>query len=261
MSCKLNGIDISTFGALSSPARVALSINGLFDLPKRKGDTERNWGTEIEPWVDAADIELDGRIITLSVVIRGTTPAIYRDRLQAFKQACIECTTLETEFGSYHVIMKDDTGITEYTGHNTSSVLVKFWQETVTIPTLIVVPSAGAGYLLDNYNLQKDFGIAVSDIKGIENTGKRIEVNTTRPYPRTNYRDKSMVTMSCVMVGKSLMELYSQMTQFHALCVKPGLRALKTTDKQVINFYVKEGITVKAGHDTVITFDLKMRVI
>lgn len=65
MSYKLNNVDINSFFAVPVLQGQRLAVQGIFDLPKRKGITERNWGTSIEPFVDAEDIELEGRELIL----------------------------------------------------------------------------------------------------------------------------------------------------------------------------------------------------
>lgn len=72
MSYKLNNVNISAFGAFPALVGEKLAISGIFDCPKRKSPTERIWDTEIEPFVDALDIELEnGEIVFNSVINPG----------------------------------------------------------------------------------------------------------------------------------------------------------------------------------------------
>lgn len=258
---KLDNIDIASFGAVAISDGEATALKGEFDLPKRKGDTERNWGTEIEPYAEKEDIILDGRSLTLYVAIKGNTLSDYLSKLEAFKKACIACRTISSDLGQYNVVLKDDVVVTEEYGFDLATVSVKFWQESAVIPALSLSGSGEDGFLLDNYNLHKDFGIIVSERKSNQNTGKRIEVNTTLPYTRTNYRDRTTAVLNCAMLGRDLSDLYSKMGQLQALCVKPGLRSLSCPDKVKQSLYFREGITVKVEHESVLTFDLKMRIV
>ena len=99
-----------------------IALEGVFSFPKRKGTTERNWLTQIEPFVDAEDLEFDGRAMTLSVWLRGDSWVQYNDRLTAFKNACIACRTLATEYASFPVVLKDSVEVEEYIGHNQAFV-------------------------------------------------------------------------------------------------------------------------------------------
>lgn len=257
----IDGVDISSFGAVGVLASEASALTGVFNLPRRKGETEHNWGTEIEAFVDSKDIELYGRTLTLTVLVKGTTYAEYLERLNSFKTACIQCKVLGTVFGNFNVIQKDDITITEYPNDNIALVTLKFYEDVVVLPLLGVTSSGGSGFLIDNYNLRKDFGIGVSEIKDTRNPGKRIDVNTTATYKQTKYRDKSTITLKCWMIGSSLVDLYNKMGQFSTLCMKPGLRALTMPDGSTLDLYIKDGITVKIEHETALAFDLKLRVV
>lgn len=261
MSYRLDNIDIASLGAVGVSSGEATALKGEFDLPKRKGETERSWGTEIEAYVEKEDIALEGRNLTLSVMIKGNTLSDFHRKIDAFKQSCIACHKISTDLGVYDVIQKDDIIITEEYGFNLATVSAKFWQETVEIPALSFIGSGGDGFLLDNYNLYKDFGIVVSERKSNQNTGKRIEVSTTQPYTQTKYRDRTTATLSCAMIGRDLSDLYLKICQLHALCIKPGLRSLFCPDNTRLSLYFKEGITVKVEHESVLTFDLKMRIV
>lgn len=86
MSYKLDDIDISSYDAFpyvgqTKDSKDCIAISGVFDLPKRKGTTEYNWGTSIEPFVDAEDIELDGRTLVLSLVVRSENVKSQLDKL------------------------------------------------------------------------------------------------------------------------------------------------------------------------------------
>lgn len=84
MSYKLDDIDISSYDAFPyvGQTKDCIAISGVFDLPKRKGITEYNWGTGIEPFVDAEDIELDGRTLLLSLVVRSENVKSQLDKLK-----------------------------------------------------------------------------------------------------------------------------------------------------------------------------------
>lgn len=260
MSYKLDNIDITAFGAFPFPSEGSIALGGVFNLPKRKGETERNWGTETEPYLNAEDIQFDGRNLTLSVALKGSTPVEYQNQLDAFKDACIKCKVLGTDFGDFNVVQTEDITVTEDAGYF-ASVRVPFWQEETVLPQLTVLPSGGNGFLLDNYDLQRDFGMVVSDFKNSRDIGKRIGVNTTLPYKQTVYRDEPTVSMACAMMGTDLTELYARMMQFHSLCARPGGRKLVTSDKRTFDLYSKDGIDVRVEHETAITFELKMKII
>lgn len=263
MSYKLDGRSIESFGAYPyvNYTQESIALGGIFDLAKRKGTTEYNWGTSIEALVDKEDIEMDGRTLTLKICLKGTSETDYKTKLYVYKSACLSCRKLSTEFGEFDVVMKDALDIEEYEENYIAIVTTKFWQQMVLFPELIIKPS-GSGYcLLDNYNISKDFGIYIASRKADKNISKRIEINTTLPYTETQYREARDVTFSCSMVDDNLQGLYLKMMQFQTLCIKPGLRTLRFPENEEYSLYFKDGISVKARLDTLLKFDLKCRVV
>lgn len=260
MNYKLDNVDIRIFGAIPyiQRSKECMAFTGIFDLPKRKGTTEYNWQNCIEPYVDADDIELDGRILTLSMCVKATD---YKSKLGALKTACISCRKLWTEFGEFEVILKDEISIEEYISLNMAIIRIKFWQQSYLPAEITISPTGGTSYLLDEYNLQQDFGILASSRSGFENVGKRIEVSITKPYNQTIYREAHDLTLKCVMKGKHLTGLYNKMSQFHAVCIAPGIRTLRLRENEATNLYFKDGITVVARTERLLEFSLKCRVV
>lgn len=254
---KIDGVDISVFGVVPVKKDGILALNGVFDLPKRKGATEYNWGTSIEPFVSVDDIQLEGRNLTLFACIKAPD---YKQKLDLFTKACVACRELWTRFGKFRVLVKDEIIVEEHVKLGLVFVTVKFWQEEYVLPVLSVEPS-GVGITLDNYGLEADFGIRLSSRKNDKNEAKRIEINTTLPYTRTAYRDAKDAMFSCFMWGNDLDILYDRMMQFYSLCMRPGLREFRDMDNNIYTLYFKDGITVKVALNTLLTFDLKCRVV
>lgn len=258
MSYKFDDIDISSYDAFPYIGKTdCIAITGIFDLPKRKGTTEYNWGTGIEPFVDAEDIELDGRTLILSLVVRSEN---VKSQLDKLKKACISCRHLTTGFGSFNVICKDEISVEEYVSLNMAIVQVKFWQQSYIPAEIAINPSGGENYVMDGYSLNTDFGIYVSSRSGVEAVGKRIEIGTTLPYMQNKYRELTTLTLKCTMLGDSLQRLYSSMSQFSALCISPGLRNLILKGNERMKIYFKDGITVIARTEHILEFDLKCRL-
>lgn len=261
MNYKLDGKAIESFGAHPHISQEYIALAGAFDMPKRKGTTEYNWGTSIEAFVGKEDIELDGRTLTIEVCIKGVSTEDYRIKLASYKSVCVSCRKLWTEFGEFDVVMKEAMNVEEHTDSFIAIVTAKFWQQEYLLPELAVSPTEGIGVLLDSYNLEKDFGIYISLNKNSKNIAKRIDVSTTLPYTQTQYREARDITFECVMCGADLLELYAKTGQFQALCTRPGLRKLKLAGNELYDLYFKDGMSVKVQSDTLLKFDLKCRVV
>lgn len=260
MNYTLDNIDIRTYGAIPYVQRSkgCIALAGIFDLPKRKGITEYNWGTSIEPYVDEEDIELDGRTLTLSLCIKATD---YKSKLAALKTACIFCRKLGTEFGEFDVILKDDISVEEYITLNLCIVKIKFWQQAYSPVGITILPTGGISYMLDEYNLRQDFDILISSRSGFENVSKRIEISTTKPYTQTAYRESRDITLKCTMKGRGLFDLYEKMSQFHTVCVTPGMHNLCLRENELISLYFKDGITATPRNERLLDFNLKCRIV
>lgn len=254
MIYKLNGVRIAH--ALPLAGEGGLALTGLFDLPKRKGETEHNWGTSLEPYTEVPDMRFDGRTLELRLVMPD-----YKRYLDSFKETCIGSVFLEVGgLDIFPIVLKD--GITvEEIGDNYAFLTVRFWQEDVLFESLTLSATGGGMFELDGYNLEQDFGLYVSERKNYRNLGKRLEVGTTSPYMETAYRECPEITLSCTMYGADETALYRKMKQFHALCASPGLRILKMPGGKIVSMYVKDGINVSIPHPMTLKFDLKARLV
>lgn len=253
MNYKIDGRQIPYILPITGGGVIALG--GVFDFPKRTGNTEYNWGTSIEPYVDAADICFDGRSLELSLAMYD-----YHKHLDEFRQLCINCRRLETDFGTFSVLVKEEINVEEINSEY-ALLTVRFWQQEVILPVLTITPTGGGGYGIDGFNLTKDFGIGVAAITDRSNIGKRLEAKTTLPYTQTIYRELPEVTLACTMCGSGLVELHARMLQFQSLCVAPGLHSLTNNGEPLFNFYITNGISVKPADETVLKFELKLKTV
>lgn len=247
MIYKLDNIPISTYGAIPTQGKSLLALDGLFDLPKRIGATEHNWGTSIEPLVSAQDIALDGRQLTLTTAMR-------HNKVKSFIDACIACKSLQIDFDSFSVVCRDEIEV-ERIGEY-SKVVVKLWQNEFVLSPLTRTPSANGDWRIDDFDLRKDFGVYVSEAANLQNSGKRIEVNTTEFYTKTNYRSTRDVNLNCFMKTDSMSNLYATMKQFQALIMSPGMRTLKVKNDS-FELYFKDGVKADYLGDYFLNFSIK----
>lgn len=258
MSYKLNNVDIITFGAMPVTKGPGIALEGIFDMPKRKGQTEYNWGTSIEPFVSAEDIELDGRELGLNVVIHASDKQTLVNRINAFKTACIDCTVLSFDYDSFNVICRSDIKVVEYDLVATISAV--FWQDAYILKPLTLIASNSGSFRIDNYNLQSDFGIIISKTEGLRDIANRIEINTTELYTKTQHREQRSITLSCFAKSDSIAMLYENICQFHSLCCMPGFRTLTLPENSTIQLYFKEGSKAQFIADKLVKFTLKATV-
>lgn len=133
MAYKLNNIDISTYGFI--PGRMegeTLAVKGIFDLPKRLGDTHYDWAERngVQPFVDADEIFLDGRSIYFQVIMQGEL-ATLKSFLNAFKTAVDafnDVVPFETPYGSFCVLVNK---VTPKFYNGGALVLIEFFEPEV----------------------------------------------------------------------------------------------------------------------------------
>lgn len=248
LNYKIDGVPIGNYGVMATRGRDIIGLSGLFDLPKRTGKTEHSWGTEIEPFVSADDIQLDGRLLTLNVAMK-------HHYLSAFMNACFACTSFAVDFDTFDVVCRDEIEVVEIGDY--SSVVVKFWQNDFHLIEELTPPRGVSGrWMMDDYSLTDDFGIYVSKATRMQNGGKRIEVSTTEFYTQTEYRAEREIDLHCFMKGSGVSDLYSKMRQFQKLLMSPGLRTFANGNED-LNLYFKNGINATLSAESVLQFTLK----
>lgn len=249
MNYKLNGISIATYEANPIATNQHFALHGIFDLPKRIGKTEHNWGTSIEPFVDEKDIEMDGRTLTLHVGVK-------HENLGPFIQACVACEKLSIDYDVFDVVCKDEIQVRAIGSQQYFDlVTVPFWQDKYRVGSLDINPSASGAFRLDEFDLNRDLGVYVSESGNLFNMAKRIDIPTTELYERTNYRASRDITLRCSMMGHTFAGVYNNMKRFHSLLMAPGMRTL-TTPNKTLEVYFKSGMVVKAIKSNILQFNI-----
>ena len=133
MSYKINNIDLSTLGITPIQNSGALAVTGVFDFPSRKGVTEHNWGTEIESFVQSADLEYEGRDISFKGMMKATTRAILITNLNALVALCKSgLLSFETRVGTFAVYMTGEMQIGDW--NDTTFIMFQFHYGTIVRP-------------------------------------------------------------------------------------------------------------------------------
>ncbi len=256
---KINDTDITTYGILPSPSSPGdLALSGALDFPKRLGTTEYNWGNETEAFVDAEDIEFDGRNLTFRGFLKAADRITFLAKVEAFKTACIACTIFSTPLGDFPVILKDEIKVTEYLNSNVAIITVEFWQENITFGSA-GTSSGGIGYKLAGYNLKNDFGIVVEKRANDLDVAKRIEVKTTGLYTQTEHRGPRDIQLNCTMISDNLTGLVTNMNKFHALLASEGMKTLAFPDGKTHEVYIKDGFQAQIKGNRIAKFYFKLR--
>lgn len=251
MIYKIDNKPLSFFGAYPARGSHFFALEGFLDLPKRIGKTEYDWGTSIEPFVMSEDIILDGRTLTLNAVVK-------KDKVEVFKTACVACKILSMGSDSFDVVCKDEIIVTEI--DNYVIVIVKFWQYDFQLQPVTIAPSGSGLYGIDNYSLNKDFGIHIAKSNNLSNTAKRIDINTTEFYKITKYRNTRSIEIQCSMMSASFADVQNKMNQFQSVLMASGMRVLTIRNK-IFLVYFKDGFAVEVISENILKFNLKATVV
>jgi Family of unknown function (DUF5977) len=125
---KINNISLESYGIITGQINgESIAIKGIFDLPKRIGETHHSWDEidSVEPFVDFGQVLLGGRTILFAGLILDTKIGV-ETKLQAFRTAIAAFTDVvrfETPYGSACVIIKK---ITPKIYNEGASVIIEF---------------------------------------------------------------------------------------------------------------------------------------
>jgi|GEM_PF-839693 len=260
----INGTSLSDYGAIPAPhSGTHSALKGMFDFPRRKGKTEKEWGSEIEAFTQSDDLEFYGRKHSLKVYIKGSSMPDLISKINAFAEAFKNGEVdLTTPYGIYTVVLKENIITTVFRDLFSAHMTVNLWEDTYVIPALTLNGSGGTGYRIDDINLRQDLGVVIESKSGHLDTPHRLDVKPTAPDPGSAYRKPRDITLKCSMLCDDLMQLNSRMQQLHALIGAAGMHTFTTPDGSTHEVYFKDGMTVSKTilrSKPVVQFYLKMR--
>jgi hypothetical protein len=256
----INATNIYTLGLLPSPTNPNIyPITGLLDLPKRKGIISHDWGTVIEPFLSAQDIEFEGRNLMLSAIIKESSNANLLTRLSALKTTLINnVLTLVTDI-STHTVYFVDAMKTKRLDDTFVSIEIPFFEPFPVIPTVTGSATGGTGFTIGGFNLKNDFGISITEISENMNIPKRIDVGTTDFYKFTGYREKETIQIDGILEGADLAGIKTNADKFIALMASPGSHVFAYINGNATLTYCADGVQFKEIYPKLATFSLILR--
>lgn len=218
------------------------SISGILDMPKRKGLISRDWGTSIEPFLDANDIEFEGRNIELQCI--GEIPDIlFSGQIE-----------LSTPWGSSICYCQDEIKYKE------RQLIIPLYEPSWIQPAISVTASGGTGFIIDGFNLYKDFGMIISEITDYKNIANRINVETTDYYKKVWFRSESVINISGVFEANSR-SILQNISSFFALISSSGVKTLSVPGMESIHVYSSDGCKITNIRDNYASFSITLRQI
>ncbi len=248
----LNNISLADYGIIAGRAKDSnIAVSGIFDLPKRIGQTFQSWDDEdgIEPFVDADEIFLAGRDIDFYGLIKGSRNDIVSaiNSLKHDVAAFTDLVVFSTEYGDYNVkIEKIDSEIMNGMG----TVTIKMREPQPDLSGGVFPVSAPGSHKVDNMPLQS-FGMYVSKIQGRGDQAKMDKEYFT-VYDKEGYqvtgRKAVEISISGFVEGADKTTFQANIKALWKLFTDPGLRKVKLNDYVTIESFVTDGFIITGVH-------------
>lgn len=248
MSCFINDTPISYWGLKAGIIKERLkgyALQGAWSLPKRLGDTHYDWKGELEPYVDADDIMLDGRDLTLSLVCKAKTASELIAKIDIFKEELDDNFTLShAKLGAFEVRLQNiDVKIF---GRIWAQLTLKLREPNPRIATNLPVADGGA-YGIDGYSWLQ-LGFTVSNVDDVANLtqwkGLSVTVDPKKDNWVAGYRASRNISIEGTIRGVDYEDFKSKVDLWQALMSKAGLRTVRRYDGSVYQCFCVDGFEV-----------------
>lgn len=244
----INNIPITAWGlrcaAVGGTVRGYL-LSGQWSLPKRLGETYHDWEGNLEPYVDAGDIHLAGRDLTLELACTPGTAQELRERMDNFKFALPDFFTLSHEvLGSFNVGTQS-LDVKTY-GRHWAALTLKLKEPSPALGGTLPAKDNGA-HGIDGYSWAQ-LGFVVKAIDGRHDTPGWSTLSVTSD-PRSEawlpgYRQPRTITIEGTLKGASYADFKIKIGRLQTLLSSAGMRAIRYFDGSQYNAFCVDGFTV-----------------
>jgi hypothetical protein len=235
------------------------AVRGQLDVPKRKGDTEKVWDDEIEPFVSSSDIEFDERIFEFSIF------CVEKNYWQNFVTSRVnQQFAIETPFGDFDYCWLESAELTEVNSSLIVDMKIRVWDVySITSKTFDYTVLSGMKidnvYLktLDIYLKEKPRFLDVNELVYDMDFFKSSDYGKTQ-MSNLNKRKSNQVDFEFIIKYSDLADLITKWEKFIYLIANEGLRTV-VYDGATYTMYLTDGIKIRniRGGFADISFSLK----
>lgn len=211
-----NGIDFKDLGI------VFQFINGVLDMPKRKGETFYDWGDEIEPLVSAEDIYFGVRDIVVDAFFDERKGVVFQSVYETLI-GITQNTSLVTDYGTFTVRLDSIKIVRSYKGGKTLKIVFKELNPVLSggLPTTTGLN----GVRIDGYDLFTNFGLLVESVRKFEIPRlKQTRATLYKSNGIMGYRTPPEIDVKVNANYASKVDMTTKIQSLNALLAKPGLR-------------------------------------
>lgn len=251
----LNGKSAGYYGFVVS------KIEGVLDMPSRLGEVLYDWGDYFEPLIHESDLFWEERTISLTVFFDGKRFGMSLTESLDKLKALSEEVLLSTAYGNFKVRLRSVQKSKGYTEEYALLRLVCSEHQPQFVAGL-GEPLGGGGILIDNYSLQGDFGIVVSEVKFYDNIPelKNSEVTVfNSPKLLSENRSIREIELRCSLPYDNEVKLAEATEKLRKILSMPNYRILSYKNQRY-SCFLTEGFQVKFHGKGLVKFNLKMNV-
>lgn len=244
---KLNDIDLLTYDII--PGRIPggnISVSGIYDFPKRMGDTHHSWDDEngTEPYVDTDELFFEGRdIIFKGVILSGRQNAyLSLEILYAAIHAFTSQVVFSTPFGDFNVTV---LSITPIHYPDVTEVEIKMREPVVDLTGTL--PATGSGsYKVDGIPLTS-FGLYIAgqkDITGLPESKVQYFNSFGSEGFQITKRQTNKLTLTGMLTGNDISDFTTKVKALYKLFSSAGLRTFNLAGEVEADAFAVEGFKV-----------------
>lgn len=242
--------------AFKSLGLVVQFVNGVLDMPARRGDTFYDWGDGFEPLVSEDDIFFGTREIIVDCFFDERLGVDFRTT-SASLEAITSEELLVTEYGSY--LVKLDDLIIEKSYKGGKLLKIKFKELNPDLSAAIPTTTGESSTRIDSLDLFVNFGLLVEKFTLFEIPSLKSSRQTSYKNNFVSvFREPPEIDVKVNGIYANRAEMKTKLSGLNALLAKPGLRNfVKNGDG--FQCYAPEGFKVTIKRNRV-EINLKLRV-
>lgn len=244
----INSIPISRWGmraGVIGSRSDGYALSGVWSLPKRLGDTHYDWQDEVEPYVAAEDINLDGRDLSLSLACTASSAESRHTRIDKFCAELPDSFTLKhPTLGSFVVgVQKVDV---KHHLKQWGTLTLNLREPRPVIGGVLPMKDNG-DFGIDGYSW-KQLGLVVESMDGYHGRSDWQPLPVTTD-PRSDhwvagYRSPATVTLQGTIVGATYVDFMAKVRALQSLLSAPGTRTIRCFDGATIIAFCVDGFDV-----------------
>lgn len=248
---KIDSIDIAYWGLSAvKTASSSLAISGVWNLPKRKGETSYDWAekNDVQAFVSKQDIVFEGRKISLSMVMVGDENTSIYTKLKTFRDFIFSLKdkvfTLSSDWGEWEVQFNGVIEVDYVTG-NIAEIVVRFTEVEPLVSKTLPVPQ-GNEQDIDGYSFSELglYGVSTSNIYTIPSFKTIGTTSSDRSNTLVYGGSQSQeITLQGLLKASSYNDFLIKVNNLQAVFSAPGIHKLYHKGN-THNFYADKGFTI-----------------